>query len=107
MTLPSSLAALQIEPPGAPMRGFLGGSKTATIFLRADSEAAMLAAFAAAGIEPAEGETLPLDFHWEGIGDISIVGTIYNDDAVFDDDGNVVTPPTAKPGWHVNVLPAE
>ncbi len=39
---------------------------------------------------------------------ISIIGTIYNDDAVFDADGNIVTPATAVPGYHVNTteLPA-
>lgn len=33
---------------------------------------------------------------------ISIIGTIYNDDAVLDTDGNIVTPATAIPGYHVN-----
>jgi outer membrane protein assembly factor BamB len=39
---------------------------------------------------------------------ISVIGIMYNDDAVFgeDDEGmpTVVTPATAKEGWHVNVL---
>ena len=33
---------------------------------------------------------------------VDVVGTIYNDDAVVDADGNVTQEPTAKPGWHVN-----
>lgn len=39
---------------------------------------------------------------------ISVIGTMYNDDAVFgeDDEGmpTTVSPATAKEGWHVNVL---
>ncbi len=33
---------------------------------------------------------------------MDIVGVIYNDDAVFDDEGEMVTPPTPMAGWHVN-----
>jgi hypothetical protein len=36
-------------------------------------------------------------------GAIDVVGTVYNDDAVFNEDGEVDTPATAKDGWHVNV----
>jgi hypothetical protein len=36
-------------------------------------------------------------------GAIDVVGVIYNDDAVFDEEGEVTSPPTAKDGWHVNV----
>lgn len=50
------------------------------------------------------------DFSIPGVGDFSVVGTIYNDDVVYGEgeDGlpTLVTPPTAKPGWHVNFLPA-
>jgi len=35
---------------------------------------------------------------------ISVIGVMYNDDAVLDEEGEVVTPATAKEGWHVNVL---
>ena len=35
---------------------------------------------------------------------IDDVGTIYNDDATFDDDGSVVTPATPMAGWHVNFI---
>lgn len=69
----------------------------------------MDAAFTAAGIVAPEGQTLPPDFHWPDIGDISVVGTITNDDAVYgplDADGfpTIITPATVVPGWHVNVL---
>ena len=33
---------------------------------------------------------------------MDIVGVIYNDDGVYDDEGEVVTPPTPVTGWHVN-----
>jgi hypothetical protein len=33
---------------------------------------------------------------------MDIVGVIYNDDGVYDDEGKVVTPPTPMTGWHVN-----
>jgi hypothetical protein len=36
-------------------------------------------------------------------GAIDVIGIILNDDAVFDDEGDVVTPSTAKEGWHVNI----
>ena len=36
-------------------------------------------------------------------GAIDVVGTIYNDDAVFDEEGEMTSAPTAKDGCHVNV----
>lgn len=33
---------------------------------------------------------------------MDIVGVIYNDDGVYNDDGEVVTSPTPMAGWHVN-----
>jgi hypothetical protein len=35
---------------------------------------------------------------------IDVVGTIWNNDGVFDSDGTVVTPATAKAGYHVNYV---
>jgi hypothetical protein len=35
---------------------------------------------------------------------IDVVGTIYNNDAVIDPDGTVVTPATPMAGWHVNFV---
>jgi hypothetical protein len=37
-------------------------------------------------------------------GAIDVVGTLYNDDAVYDDEGDIVTPATTKEGWHVNII---
>ena len=33
---------------------------------------------------------------------IDVIGTLYNDDGVYDDEGEVVTAPTAMAGFHVN-----
>ena len=33
---------------------------------------------------------------------MDIVGVIYNDDGVYDDEGEVITPCTPMDGWHVN-----
>lgn len=49
------------------------------------------------GIEAKEG------YQVSNFANISVIGTIYNDDGVYDDEGNMVIPPTAKEGWHVNV----
>ena len=35
---------------------------------------------------------------------IDVIGTLYNDDGVYNDDGEVVTPATAMAGFHVNYL---
>lgn len=33
-----------------------------------------------------------------------IVGTIYNDDGIYDDEGQVVSAPTVLEGFHVNLI---
>ena len=39
---------------------------------------------------------------------ISVLGTIYNDDGVYDEEtGETISAPTAKDGWHVNWKAAE
>jgi hypothetical protein len=39
------------------------------------------------------------------VGDIDIVGEIYNNDAKYDSNTfELITPPTKKEGWHVNVI---
>lgn len=35
---------------------------------------------------------------------IDVIGTLYNDDGVYDEDGEQVTAPTPMVGWHVNYL---
>lgn len=128
MSLHETLAAAAIAAPSNPRRLFGGVDKAEIAYLRFDDEAAMQAAFAAAGIVPPvvvaqDGSVTMLDgvplrswslmppnFRWPGVGDVSVLGVIYNDDAVYgepDESGIpvLITPPTAKAGWHVNVLP--
>lgn len=104
MPLPESLAALRIEAPSHPRLLFAGRQVSDIAFLRADDEATMLAAFASAGVVPDGDGAFPTQ--WPGVGDIAVLGTIYNNDGEYDPEtGDVITPPTAKSGWHVNVLP--
>jgi hypothetical protein len=35
---------------------------------------------------------------------IDDVGIIYNNDGVYNNDGEVITPPTQMEGWHVNII---
>ena len=35
---------------------------------------------------------------------IDVIGTLYNNDGVYDEEGEVVTAPTAMTGFHVNFL---
>ena len=35
---------------------------------------------------------------------IDVIGTLYNDDGVYDEEGEEVTAPTPMDGWHVNYL---
>jgi hypothetical protein len=39
------------------------------------------------------------------VGDIDIVGEIWNDDGVYDEETfEVITPPTKMDGWHINII---
>jgi hypothetical protein len=39
------------------------------------------------------------------VGDIDIIGEIYNDDSVYDNEtGEIITPPTKKDGYHINII---
>jgi len=39
------------------------------------------------------------------VGDIDIVGDIWNDDGVYDEEtGETITPPTKKDGYHINII---
>ncbi len=37
-------------------------------------------------------------------GDIDIIGDIYSNDAVYDEEGNLVTPATKLDGYHLNII---
>lgn len=103
-----------IEKPANPSRVFSG---TECFYLRFEDAEQAESVFAelfldqgcpedslAAALENAHG-----DFSLPGVGDFSVIGTIYNDDAEYGEGEHglpiIVTPPTAKPGWHVNLLP--
>lgn len=62
-------------------------------FLRFPDEQAYLAAVAP--YTDAEGGI--------NIPNLDVVGIIY-EGGTYDDEGNVITPPMPKPGWHVNAL---
>lgn len=53
------------------------------------------------GIEAVAGTQVP------NYQNIDVLGIIYNNDAVIDADGNLVTAATPKAGWHVNVRALE
>ena len=39
------------------------------------------------------------------VGDIDIIGEIWNNDGVYDEETfEVITPPTKKDGWHINII---
>jgi hypothetical protein len=39
------------------------------------------------------------------VGDIDIIGEIYNNDGVYDEvTFEVISPPTKKDGWHINII---
>lgn len=72
-----------------------------TIYLRFPDEVAFLATLPAEFEQQGEtGSPLPA-----GVEAISIVGTI-SEGGQWDEAGNVITPPTMLPGWHVNMLGA-
>jgi hypothetical protein len=75
-------------------------------FFRFTDEAAWVAAAKAAGfyvtVTDEEGnETEQLQAYTADHA-IDVIGTIYNDDGVYDEEGEVVTAPTAIMGFHVN-----
>ena len=77
-------------------------------FFRFTDEAAWITAAKAAGFyttvtdeEGVESEVLQA---YTADHAIDVIGTLYNDDGVYNDDGEVVTPATAMAGFHVNYL---
>ena len=71
-------------------------------YLRGVDRDTTRAALLAAGltVEYIEGDT-PVRVPAEGV-NLSTIGTIY-EGGEWDADGNVITVPTAVPGWHVNL----
>ena len=84
-------------------------------FFRFADEAAWLAAASAAGFmstvptydeEGAETGTEEVLAAYTADRAIDVIGTLYNDDAVVDEEGEVTTPATAMTGYHVNYIGA-
>jgi hypothetical protein len=86
-----------------------------TNYLRFADQATWESAAATAGFRvnnpvPSEADPEVLEDRWTCLyythdWAIDVVGTIYNDDAVVDPETReVVTPATAKTGWHVNFV---
>lgn len=104
MNLPSELLPFVIDTPDRPAVIFHGE----TVFLRFEDEARQIEIFASLGIDvPAD---LPLPYNFPTpIGEVAIIGTIWNNDSVRGPDSEDGLPtfsvPTTKPGWHVNLLP--
>jgi hypothetical protein len=48
-------------------------------------------------------ESMPPRIKWPKNASINEIGIMPNNDAVYDEKGIMIVPPTAKSGWHVNV----
>ena len=77
-------------------------------FFRFTDEAAWVAAAKAAGFyvtvtdeEGVESEVLQA---YTADRAVDVIGTLYNDDGVYDEEGNEVSAPTTMAGFHVNYL---
>ena len=74
---------------------------TETQFLRFPDEAAWREAAKEVGIlTEVDGDDRCLFYTMDWA--VDVIGTIYNDDGVYDEEGNEITPPTAVDGFHVN-----
>jgi len=76
-----------------------------TNYLRFPDESTFRSAAFVAGLynEP-EGDEPGVYIQYTHDHAMDIVGVIYNNDAVIDPDGTVVTPATPMAGWHVNYI---
>mgnify|MGYP003133257466 CR=1 FL=1 len=74
-------------------------------YFRFTDEAAWVTAAKAAGFYVTNAETETEDLlAYTADRAIDVIGTLYNDDAVYDEEGEEVTAPTPMDGWHVNYL---
>ena len=71
-----------------------------TNYLRFPDEPTFQDAALAAGLRTEEGTYVQYTHDHA----MDIVGVIYNNDAILDPDGTVVTPATPMAGWHVNYI---
>lgn len=112
MSLPQFLQACVVNKPKEEWRHFGDPDSPRLKVLRFADQAEQQEVFASAGIVAPEGQALPPDFSWPGIGDISVIGRVVDQDAVMgpeDESGfpTIVQEATYLPGWYVNVLVPE
>jgi hypothetical protein len=105
--IPQSLSRFIVERPKDNWRSW--GDLSKVVVLRFADEAEMRSAFEKAGIVARDGQTLPPDFSWPGIGDISVIGRVVDQEAIYggiDRNGFPVIEREATflEGWYVNVL---
>ena len=74
-----------------------------TYYLRFPDETTGMAALDAAGLlrTDEDGHTKPITASLDHA--LDVVGVIYRA-GTFDETGEVITPPTPRPGWHVNYI---
>lgn len=101
--IPHPLSSFIVEKPKDNWRSWGDPDSPLLHVLCFADQAEQESVFIAAGIV---GVDLPSDFSWPGIGDISIIGPVVDQEAVLDGE-EVVTPATFLPGWYVNVLVPE
>jgi hypothetical protein len=77
-----------------------------TYFLRFATQEEAEQKLTEVGYSTTDPETDQIHFHTPPhTGALDIIGTIYNNDGVYDEEsGEVVTPPTAMEGYHINII---
>ena len=77
-----------------------------TYFLRFATQEEAEQKLTEVGYSTTDPETNQIHFHTPPhTGALDIIGTIYNNDGVYDEEsGEVVTPPTAMEGYHINII---
>lgn len=77
-----------------------------TYFLRFATQEEAEQKLTEVGYSSTDPETDQIHFHTPPhTGALDIIGTIYNNDGVYDEEsGEVVTPPTAMEGYHINLI---
>lgn len=109
--IPQSLASFVVEKPKADWRSFGDPNSPLLKVLRFADREEQEAAFVKAGIVARDGQTLPPDFSWPGIGDVSVIGRVIDQEPVYGEAGKDGFPviereATFLDGWYVNILPA-
>lgn len=70
------------------------------LYLKVNTEKELIEALPFARVESKDGEIWVKDTHSYSL---DLIGTIYNDDGEFDEDGEVIKAPTVIKGYHANI----